>query len=526
MDISERDHIISTLGQVTQEPDDLPTLLGPNGQPVTGVKYVWAPPALVAQHLPEGFTFPMRCVVGPDGLRRFYPSSFEGQIAFGFAGGLAVLAVVKNLSPAQRYSYRAMHQLFGRVRRTREHLGNALLNPTSLRVSRVGRDVADERSILPAALGLDAQGEGELWGVDRLLREGRAAARAAGVQSPTEEDCVHHGFTAAARRNPLSINDEEVPPLVRMALYESIPGTEMPDRDLLDLIVERTLTAMHSHLMEPANDFERWFSGPKNSFVQQIARRKLLPGGVLDRDLVRRALLELGWQSHGYVADCLHVMMRVFQTSLPAPLSADEASWYEHMHLKQPYLGNLPLVLLIERFPFLHSVLWEIWNNPGDPEPIAVLHRLLSYYGEMAEERRTTDRKVKQRRPSTPEPGDRTPLVVPLQTEASSTDFQESPADEDGPEDEPDTGVERSASGGATAEVFANLAEMVRESRRVRCGCAVPAWDDRVVSQDENAVTIDHVCASCGLTARSTLPLEELKGMVRGVWQEPANESQ
>src|SRR4051794_31446545 len=97
------------LGVVTAEASPI---LGPDGRPLEATTYVWRPPPAVMPQLPAGFTFAMRGVVGPDGLRTFYPGSFQGQIATGFAGGLALLASLFGLSPEQRYSYRAMYQLF------------------------------------------------------------------------------------------------------------------------------------------------------------------------------------------------------------------------------------------------------------------------------------------------------------------------------------------------------------------------------------------------------------------------------
>src|SRR5262249_40113203 len=158
----------------------------------------------------------------PDGLRRYYPATgLDLFLAQAFAAGLALLDAIFGLTPDQRLSYRAMYLLFQRVRQTREHLGNALLNATSLRLYRVGRDTEDVRTILPEPAGLNRLAQGSPWGVDRLLQEGRHAAHAAGVFRPTEADCVHRGLVAAAELNPLEATDGEVAPLVRMALYES-----------------------------------------------------------------------------------------------------------------------------------------------------------------------------------------------------------------------------------------------------------------------------------------------------------------
>ena len=50
------------------------------------------------------------------------------------------------------------------------------------------------------------------------------------------------------------------------------------DAEILQAVIERTLAAIHRHLNEPADEFNKWFMGGNNSFIAQIGRRKLLPG--------------------------------------------------------------------------------------------------------------------------------------------------------------------------------------------------------------------------------------------------------
>src|SRR5262249_4981209 len=164
------------------------------------------------------------------------------------------------------------------LHRTQEHLKNNLLNATSLRVRRMGRNMADERSILPETVGLDAQGGGEPWSVDRLLTEGDQAAREAGIEQPSEADCVRYGLFVAARLKPLSIPADRISKLLRQALYADILDWPLSPQ-VIDLVIDRMLDAIHQHITEPAAGFNAWFSGGNNSFVRQIAKRKRLPGG-------------------------------------------------------------------------------------------------------------------------------------------------------------------------------------------------------------------------------------------------------
>lgn len=496
--------LMGNLGAVVPAPGILPSLLGPDGQPIPGLGYVWRPEPALKSQVPPGLEFALHRFVCPDGIRRFRPVSANGMIATGFAGGLAVLSAIHNPTPEQHHSYGASYLLFQRVRQTREHFDNQLLNTTSLRRSRVGRDVADERDILPESLGLDAAGNGERWDVDRLYDEGKRAAREAGVTNPTEQVALEYGFLEAARRNPLYLDKNEVPQLVRLTLYESC-GEEL-DPELMAEIEERTLSAMANHLDEPAPVFDNWFQGKAN-LLQQIGRRKLRPLGVLDQDVVRRALQELGWQSYQYVGDCIDLQIQAFLKAIP-DLTDEEQRWFKQMHCKQPYFGGLPLVLVFERFTFLRKAIWEVWQNPGNREAVAVLHRLMDYYRHMASERRAVDRLVKQRRPQLLKPDEKSPLTVelPAQTRARETSAmesdEESSAGEEPKEIETPQGI---------PALFDEIAEVVRTSRGIICGCPDPDWESRSTPLADGRFAIHHCCLSCQFSANTELSPDQLK---------------
>ena len=427
-------------------------------------------------------------------------NSFEDFIDVAFMAGLAVLSVIKQLTPEQKHSYRAMFFLFQRVRRTREHLQNALLNATSLRISRVGREGADGRSILPETVGLNQQGQGTAWSVDRLLCEGRQAAREAGVEKPIENECVRFGLVAAARLNPLTIPANPTLELVRQALFNDIPADDPIEPEVVDVVVERALAAVHQHLTEPADAFDRWFSGRTNSFVGQIARRRLLPGGQLDQTAVRRALHDLGWQAYRYMADCIHAIMGAFEKMIPEPLTAAERTFFEQMHLNQPYLGNLPIVLMYERFSFTKEVLWDIWANPSDQHNIGVLHRLLDWFSDMARKRRQIDRSVKQRQPATDVEGAKTRFTVPL---------PEMTVEPESDEEKGFAGTNSDES--AVMQLLDNAAQVICEQRKIKCQCGRNAWRHQVVSSSDAAVILKHTCNSCPFETTSRVTIEEFK---------------
>jgi hypothetical protein len=153
-----------------------------------------------------------------------------------------------------------------------------------------GRTEPGDRNVLPEDLGLDARGCGQRWGVKELIRRGQAQARQAGYPRPTIAQAIHHGLVEAARRNPLPVAEAKVPRLVRAALFD-VDWAEQPDPALVEIVTERLLTALHPHLTDATQAFEKWFLGPNNSLVHQLAKQRRSPGGVLAEDEVRRVLL-------------------------------------------------------------------------------------------------------------------------------------------------------------------------------------------------------------------------------------------
>ena len=228
---------------------------------------------------------------------------------------------------------------------------------------------------------------------------------------------------------------------------------------------------------------------------------------------MRRMLQDLGWDSYSYVADCLHVMMYVFQRLLPEPLTEAERLRFEQMYVKQSHFGQLPLALLVERFGFLKGVLWDIEETPSNRDAIRVFYRLLGYYGEMASIRRTSDRRIKARKAARLDhgyAGER-----PLNPERDQDNRQEQPLDSafERCNENSDTNVEADlierASG--VPERFLQIAEAIRSDRQICCACSEPEWDARTVEQTDETAIIGHYCARCAFAASTEVPLSELK---------------
>jgi len=365
----------------------------------------WRPPDRLVPFLPDDFSLPLDCYRGSDRLRHIVPlCTFEELIDVGAVGGLAVRHGIRGFDKGADDSFHSMfliHQhvrgrAYGGTRGMKEHLTREFDYSRDLYVRRLGRTTDDQRNVLPDDVGLNNHGEGHRLSVGQLTENGRRAAVKAGYRNPTSKHAIAFGLFQAAQLNPLEVQPEGVPALVRMALFDVDPSKDVPSEKLLELVKERLLEAIDSHLLDTQEEFDRWFVEPGNSLIKQIAQQKRKRGGELRRGEVRGALLHLGWEAYGYVGQCVHALMRTVKNSMPDPLDDKEKRLFEQMHEGQPCFGDLPLALLAERSSFLRRAVLTIWHEPDDPNHVRILHRLLSYYSDVSRKRREADRQSKQ----------------------------------------------------------------------------------------------------------------------------------
>jgi hypothetical protein len=440
-------------------------------------QWSWLPSTKLKGQLPPDFCLPLRCVTAPDGLRRIYPhSSFEAFLAGAWAGGLAILCRTRKLSKHQRYSYRATRLLFLYARRMGEFFRNAFAHSRDLYIVKSGRSDPTEADILPETIGLDAQGQGRRWTISELTRRGGEAARGAGLAKPSSAERIRFGLLEAARLNPLPIAEAKVPLLVRSALFNVSPTADDLDPTLFHLVEERLLEALQHHLADTSEAFDKWFLGPKSSLVYQLAKKRRSRGGELDLDRVREALLRLGWDAYRYVGDCIGVQMQAVEQALPGDFTTTERALFAQMHLPQPYFGNLPLVLLVERFGFMKDVLWEMWGDLPDQRRVAVLHRLLDYYAQMAAKRREVDRALKG------------PRFRRLRENLQAR-----------PE---------------RANLIHEVTEHLRELQGITCECRAPDWHAFLDREGGGSVTLVFQCSCCNMRKARTYTKEYLENEV------------
>ena len=362
-------------------------------------RYTWRPRAVLRSELPHGFRIEMDCMTARDGSRRFTPAGgVEAFLIKASLGGLALLSEDKGLDAEWRSSYHAMRLIFQRAPLLREHLARSFKRESDLVVAGAERAGRGRKDILPERIGLDPGGRGRRWTVAELIRHGRAHAVAAGDPNPDPARCIASGLFVAARLDPLDparVTQAEGLGLVRMALFDLGPAAKVTEA-VRQVVNRRLLDLIEPLLGVDAATFNRRFFAGRNNLVHRIAKQKKV-GGPVARDVVRRALLDLGFDALTYVGDCVCLQMQAFLQALPSPLDERDRAWFAALYFKQVHLGGLPLILLRDRFAFLKEAILDILAAPGEPGPVGVLLRLLQYYEEMTTARRAVDRGLKRR---------------------------------------------------------------------------------------------------------------------------------
>ena len=476
----------------------------------------WRPPERIARFLPEGTYVPLACYTVSDGLRRIVPDcGFENLIDLGAKCGPAILHAIRGFDPERDFSYRAMHFIhqfvrgatYGRGKGMQEHLTRQFAHSRDLHVRPPGRLADNERDVLPDNVGLNMDGEGKRLSVAQLTETGRQAAREAGSHTLVSKNAIRFGLFEAAKRNPLRVEPDRLPALIQTALFNVNRTDPGLSEEFVEIVMERLLEAIHSHINDPQERFEAWLYGANSSVIKQIAKQRRARGGKLPQDDVREAFLHLGWRAYTYVGQGVHSLMRTIRNAMPDPLNEQEQRIFSHMHESQPYYGNLPLTLLAERSDALGLAIQAIWNEPENEDHVPVLHRLLAYYADMARRRRAADRRSKQQcqanSPKKDCTDDRTaerkddrhvssvPLIENLHSPSST-----------------DNGF------------FADVAEHIRELTGLVCDNECENWDYLLESESDDCLTIDMRCECGRVVWREKISRDRFVNAVDEVLQE------
>jgi hypothetical protein len=469
----------SHLGHVTSRRLRTRPKLDVEASPVASeYRYTWWPAAVLAPNLPSGFSLALKCLTARDGTRRFAPADGVEDFLFRASlGGLAILTQVRSVDAETRFSYDAMRLIFQHAPRLREHLSRTFAREADLFIPGLERASRDARDILPDRIGLGRGKRNRRWTVTNLLNKGRAHAVAAGEKNPDPAQCIAAGLLVAARLDPIepsSLTESEALGLIKMALFDYGMIAGKLAETARDLVTDRLLRAIAKHKDDDIETFSRWFFEGRDNIVHQIAKQRK-SGGPMPREIVRQALLGLVFDAYAYIADCVCLQMQAFLQALPIPLNDEERAGFEAMYFKQPYFGELPLVMLRERFAFLREGILDVMDDPGGSERVGVLLRLIHYYSDMATRRRDVDREYKKRSQHLDARG-----KISRTYELDASDMGESKA--------------------TLNRDFGQIADRLREARGISCPCgATGSWEARLVGggTGDDVVAIEVVCPKC-----------------------------
>ena len=452
----------------------------------------WRPPYQLTEEVPEGFSLSLECHVNKDGTRRFTPAEQTANFIFHASlGGHAILRDRDGIKKHLPLSYDEFRLFNQHIRHRREYFGSTIKLEQAFYVASAGRPDRGTSHILPPDLGLDSQGEGQVWRVPTLFREGLGAAQAAGLANPTPAEIMRYGLMTAAQRSPLVVsNVKAARGLVRMTLFALGPAAEKIKPSAITYVANQVkaalaqFTATNETVAETREKFDRWIVDEKSNLIHQISKRS---DCRLGRAGVREALLELGWLSFEAMGRSIDAQMQAFREALPEPLSPTEDVLFSQVFLAHRAFGNLPMILLQDRFKFLQEAFLQTWQRPDNRSDIAVVHKMMDYYSVLVGNRRSGYREYKSHTKAKNESGcvARTEVLLPdakIRTSPQSEEFKE-------------------------------IAIRLAKARGFRCDFESAEWEAEPVSRIAEMIGFRIICPAYCFDETLSVPREEFDAM-------------
>lgn len=476
-------------------------------------RYKWRPLVATGIHLPQKLSPVLNCYTARDRVRRFTPAIPLGSfVLFASVAGHEILINSGQLNGERQFDYHVMRLIYQWAPRLREHFARTFVRAEDFKAPGRGH------SVLPDHLGKGSDGRGAAWTVSRLHKEGRHAAMASGYTDPDPATCWHFGFLEAARRNPLdpgSLTTDEALQLVRLALFDLGPMSGKTIPATIELVRSRIIEAIAKHDEADTDEFHQWFFEKLDNVVHGIAKKKA--GGKIAREVVRQCILDLVFQSFSRIGDCVHLLMEDFRRALPRKLNAREGALFDLLYQKQKCFGNIPLILLQDRFPFLREAILELLDSPTDPGKIGTLLRLLEFYGTMVSHKRQLDRDYKQRASHRNKSGS-------LATEKSLADWDVSLASDATSPSAEDAEPTRTSQSGRLIEqseqenLFQEIAEAIRKKKKAQCKCKTTEhWHAILRRQTDKVVVLADGCEVCTYSREFRMPRAEYEETAKKV---------
>jgi hypothetical protein len=439
----------------------------------------WVPPYQISCRLPSDFDLSFRCTVDGQNNRHFSPNSGSPKLVpWAVLGGRLILEDRGEIHEDLPLDPGDLWFVFQYSLHRTEHLGPTRKLANELQVCAGGRCSSDERDILPLSLGVNAGINSEPWNMSRLRSEGLSAANAAG--RPSSQDNLIYGLRAAAQcaagfpeQNPKKING-----LMRTALFSLGPSRKSLPENAFEYVAAQVKSSLDDHRQDSNQDFDRWIEDPKSNLVRRIVKRK---DCHLSRQQVRQAILELAWIAFCQICDCIDAQMRAFRDALADPLIGYEKDRFDVEYLKQPQFGNVPILMLRDRFEFCRPGIIDILNDPNDQHTVAEFQLVLAYLAEMVEKRRKGNRLYKQHRNEKGRPVYCSPIGDGRELNCRD----------------------------ASPQALKYFVQPIAEAR-FDCDLESLEWDPHVVEQTEQIATLAIVCPALGLDNELDITLDQL----------------
>lgn len=473
---------------VTTERADRPTL----------TRHLWWPSDVIRHDVVMGLPIVLDSSgIGRNDRRFTVPPglSKSNWILFASLGGHAILRHLHPTSREQHSGYHAMRLIYQLAPRLRENLVRGFRRLEDLYIPRPAR-IGDEIHILPDDMRLNTQGGDHRWTVPQLAAAGREAAADVEIADPTEDDIIRLGVWAAARRRPIDVGElsvSEAAALVRLALFDLGPADEVVAPPIAEEVVGRLVDALEKHRNDTTEQFHQWFLEEFDNIVHQISKRRR-PGGKIERLVVRQAVLESIFKSMRYVGDCVHLQAQAFADACRPRLSRPEGAAFSALYERQPYLGDMPLILLHEHLPFAREAVHELISNPTDPQRAGVFLRVLQIHAEMVRNKRKSEREYKRQAQHR---NRRSASAVRLSLDRAAE-----------------------IKVAASTPLFQEIAAELRELRAAKCACRTTAgWfaeADPARTRGARIVIIDR-CTDCGHREEHRTTVEEFRRIGRSL---------
>ena len=433
----------------------------------------WGPLKGSASHYPPGFGLEMFAVTSP-GAGRYFLSGPGGDAAFlrtvSF-GGLVILNRIAKLCKEQRFSYRIMGLISQMGPKLQEHFSRA--SGVEVEVCRHVIDTLHMRNGIRTKSS--RMGEGSHCKDDEVLQFGQRKASELGF--PTQR-MNHDSFRRLwlleqARLDPVDIRGLDVDGcfhFVRSCMFDLTPSEKLSEADVAKL-EERFLDAISEHVQDDSDRFNHWFFERIDNIIHRVAKKRR-GGGPMPRDTARQALLEMVVRSYRYGAQCIDLQMQEFTRALPtrSALNATEQARFDLVYRCQPWLGNIPLIVLHQRFGYLEEFLRELHQCPMSPAHPGILLRLLDWYGQSVSSRRMIDREQKRR-------------SVHRNTHGRPSALVSLPGDS-----------KRTVT--TSNDRFHQVAELLRQDQRISCQCQeLGQWQYHSIGESSTIASIAATCS-------------------------------